>query len=69
VKSVKIKNISNLEYSIAGIYIKDFINKRFCIFDFEATGPNQEEDYITQVGAIIVDGYKIREELTFCSLV
>ncbi|GIO63726.1 3'-5' exonuclease [Paenibacillus cineris] len=66
---MKFIHSSNEKYTISGISVKDMTKQRYCVFDFEATGPDPNEDCITQIGAVIVDSLKIREELTFCSLV
>jgi DNA polymerase III alpha subunit (gram-positive type) len=42
---------------------------RYIVFDLEATGPNEAEDNITQMGAIVVDETGPREDLTFVSYV
>ncbi|MFS0870390.1 PolC-type DNA polymerase III [Paenibacillus xylanilyticus] len=42
---------------------------KFCIFDFEATGPNEQEDQITQIGAIILEGETGRVKSKFKKLV
>lgn len=52
---MKLEFISDTHYEVSGIQIKDFSHKRFCIFDFEATGINHDEEYITQIGAVIFE--------------
>ncbi|MBP2898939.1 3'-5' exonuclease, partial [Escherichia coli] len=52
---MKIENISEHEYSLADINIKNLQGQKYCVFDLEATGPNENEDYITQIGAILID--------------
>lgn len=52
---MKITEITDLEYTISDLEITEFMNKQYCIFDFEATGPSPSQDYITQIGACIFD--------------
>lgn len=66
---MKIINISETEYSIEGVCISDLLSKRYCIFDLEATGPNQEEEHITQMGAVIIENNQINIKKAFNSLV
>jgi DNA polymerase III subunit epsilon len=62
---LKITHISHEQYQITELYY----DKRYCIFDLEATGPNQEEDSITQIGALLVECVSGVIERTFNSLV
>ena len=62
---MKIDFISDTEYLVSGVHIKDFANERFCIFDFEATGINHEVDNITQIGAVFFEGNSILTDKTF----
>jgi len=41
--------------------------RKFCVFDFEATGPDQLNDFITQIGAVILgpDGSVVEQYKTF----
>jgi len=59
--NMKIEVISDTHYSVSGVYIDDFLNQRFCVFDFEATGINHDEEYITQIGAVIVENNAIKK--------
>ncbi|MGG3307800.1 3'-5' exonuclease [Paenibacillus lautus] len=65
---MKIVNISENEYSLTDINIKDIHRQKYCVFDLEATGPNENEDNITQIGAILIDSSG-RIEKTFDTLV
>ncbi|PWV87631.1 DNA polymerase-3 subunit epsilon [Paenibacillus cellulosilyticus] len=62
---MEMKFISNTEYIISGVNIKDIEKQRFCIFDFESTGINHETEYITQIGAVIIENGCILENKTF----
>ncbi|WP_153047488.1 3'-5' exonuclease [Paenibacillus sp. EZ-K15] len=66
--SMKIVNISENEYSLTDINIKDIHRQKYCVFDLEATGPNENEDNITQIGAILIDSSG-RIEKTFDTLI
>ena len=57
--------ISDTEYLVSGVTLKDIQNQRYCVFDFEATGIDHESEYITQIGAVLIEGNKILEEKTF----
>jgi len=52
---MKITELSDKEYAITDLVLDDIYNKRYCVFDFEATGPDQLNDYITQIGAVIIN--------------
>ena len=62
---MKLKFISDTEYTVSGVQIKDFSQQRFCIFDFEATGINHEEEYITQIGAVLFENNAIQYDKTY----
>jgi DNA polymerase-3 subunit epsilon len=64
---MKLEFISDTHYNVSGVQIKDFSHRRFCIFDFEATGINHDEEYITQIGAVIFDS--IHSEKTFSTYI
>ncbi|MBP1995778.1 3'-5' exonuclease [Paenibacillus eucommiae] len=66
---MEISNLSDTEYSVTGISLSDIFNRNYCVFDFEATGANQDEEHITQIGAVIVENNQILLEKTFNSLV
>lgn len=58
--------ITDTEYLVSGVTLKDIQNhQRYCVFDFEATGIDHESEYITQIGAVLIEGNKILEEKTF----
>lgn len=57
--------ISDTEYLVSGVTLEDIQNQRYCVFDFEATGIDHESEYITQIGAVLIEGNKILEEKTF----
>ncbi|CAG7655820.1 PolC-type DNA polymerase III [Paenibacillus allorhizosphaerae] len=61
--------ISDTEYTVSGLHIENVLARRYCIFDFEATGPNQEEDHITQIGAKIIEPGGVESGRTFTTLV
>ncbi|MCM3625747.1 3'-5' exonuclease [Paenibacillus glycanilyticus] len=66
---MKIINISDTEYSIEGLSVSHLLSKRYCAFDLEATGPNQDEEHITQMGAVIIENNQIVINKSFNSLV
>ncbi|MDB5054991.1 MAG: polymerase epsilon subunit-like 3-5 exonuclease [Bacilli bacterium] len=66
---MEIKNISDFDYIVSGISIRDIEKQRFCVFDFESTGINHETEYITQIGAIIIENNCIQETKTFNSYI
>jgi len=43
--------------------------RRYCVFDLEATGPDPDHDFITQIGAVIIENGAIQEHQTFETLV
>lgn len=53
--SLKIDMVSETEYIVSELIIENIPTQRFCIFDLEATGPNEEEDQIIQIGALILN--------------
>jgi DNA polymerase III subunit epsilon len=60
-KNMKIEMISHTHYLVSGVHIEDFLNQRYCVFDFEATGINHDEEYITQIGAVIIENKAIQK--------
>ncbi|XEC96549.1 PolC-type DNA polymerase III [Paenibacillus tarimensis] len=66
---MKMQFISDTDYTVSGVHIKDFSRQRYCIFDFEATGINHEEEYITQVGAVIFENNIIQRDKSFCTYI
>jgi DNA polymerase-3 subunit epsilon len=66
---MEIKNISDFDYIVSGISIRNIEKQRFCVFDFESTGINHETEYITQIGAIIIENNCIQEIKTFNSYI
>ncbi len=66
---MEIKIISDLEYAVSGVSIKDAATQRYCVFDFESTGINHETEYITQIGAVIIENGCIQEAKTFNSFI
>ncbi|WNQ12170.1 3'-5' exonuclease [Paenibacillus aurantius] len=53
---MKITHLSDSDYSIEGLILDELGSRRFCVFDLEATGPDPDEDFITQIGAVCLDG-------------
>ena len=66
---MKISYLSNDEYIVNGIYVQNLPNCRFCVFDFEGTGINFRTEYITQIGAVIIENNNILTSKSFNSLV
>jgi DNA polymerase-3 subunit epsilon len=61
---LEITLLSDKEYTVSDLLIKNIHTKRFCVFDFEATGINHETEHITQIGAVIVENNEIVESRT-----
>ncbi|QHW31219.1 3'-5' exonuclease [Paenibacillus rhizovicinus] len=61
--------ISDTEYAVSELFVDDFANQRYCVFDFEATGIIPETEHITQIGAVIVENGRIQESRSFNTLV
>jgi DNA polymerase-3 subunit epsilon len=66
---MKLDFISDTHYNVSGVRIKDYSRRRYCIFDFEATGINHEEEYITQIGAVLFENNIIQSEKTFSTYI
>jgi len=49
---LRIRHVSDTEYEIAGLVIERLHERRFCVFDLEATGPDPDRDHVTQIGAV-----------------
>ncbi|CAG7644734.1 3'-5' exonuclease DinG [Paenibacillus solanacearum] len=64
-----IRYLSEAEYTVSGLTIDNLSAQRFCIFDFEATGPDSGEDYITQIGAILIEPDGTTSERAFTTVV
>lgn len=64
---MNITYLSKEEYLVQGICVENVHDQLFCIFDFEGTGIDIETEYITQIGAVIVQHGQIKRK--FCSLV
>ncbi|UNK16985.1 3'-5' exonuclease [Paenibacillus sp. N3/727] len=62
---MEIRFISDTEYTVSGVHIKDAVKQRYCVFDFESTGINHETEHITQIGAVIIENNCIQESKTF----
>nr|WP_225445709.1 exonuclease domain-containing protein [Paenibacillus arenosi] len=61
--------ISDTDYTVAGVSIINFRAQRYCVFDFEATGIHHETEYITQIGAVIIENNQILHKKTFTTYV
>lgn len=46
---MKIDLISDEAYAVSGIRVEHIAGRKFCVFDVEATGPDEKEDCITQI--------------------
>ncbi|MGO4273506.1 PolC-type DNA polymerase III [Paenibacillus sp. TAF58] len=66
---MEIRIISDTEYTISGVLIKDAAKQRYCVFDFESTGINHETEHITQIGAVIIENGCIQETKYFNSFI
>lgn len=69
VSILEVQNISDTEYVVSGVSIKNIAKQRFCVFDFEATGINHETEHITQIGAVIIENGVILEHKAFNSYI
>lgn len=54
---------------VTDIHVPNVCGTKYCVFDFEATGIDHESEYITQIGAVIVDNMQIMQRNTFDCLV
>lgn len=52
---MKITLLSHEEYAVEDICITNLLGNRYCIFDFEGTGIIHQTEFITQIGALIVE--------------
>lgn len=66
---MRIEHISDAEYEISGLVVERLHERRFCVFDLEATGPDQNRDHITQIGAVNVSGSGKIDTQPFVALV
>lgn len=66
---MNIDMISKMEYIISGLITESLPTQKFCVFDLEATGPNEEEDQIVQIGALLINWRTGEIEKTFETLV
>jgi DNA polymerase-3 subunit alpha (Gram-positive type) len=46
-------------------FYKELSQLKFCVFDLETTGGNQERDYIIEIGIVLIDNLKITKEKNF----
>ncbi len=63
---MRIKNLSDSEYVITDFILQEIDKRRFCVFDCEATGPDEMNDQIIQIGAVILgeNGSVIEQYMT-----
>lgn len=61
--------LSEEEYELRDITVRDLLNKQFCVFDFEGTGIDVDLDFITQIGAIKIINNTIQEGEYFSTLI
>ena len=66
---MEIKYISSTAYVVSGVHLRNLNLRRYCVFDLEATGPDPDHDFITQIGAVIIENGAIQEHQTFETLV
>ncbi|MBD0384871.1 3'-5' exonuclease [Paenibacillus sedimenti] len=52
---MKISYLSKDKYEVEGIYIPNLLSNKYCVFDFEGTGINFRTEFITQIGAVIIE--------------
>lgn len=52
---MNIDMISKTVYVISGLITESLQTQKFCVFDLEATGPNEKEDQIIQIGALLIN--------------
>lgn len=51
---MRLSHFSDREYIITDFTLRDILNRKYCVFDLEATGPDHLNDCITQIGAVIL---------------
>ncbi|MCR2806912.1 3'-5' exonuclease [Paenibacillus soyae] len=51
---MKLIDHSESEYVITDFILEELDKRQYCVFDFEATGPDPVKDSITQIGAVIL---------------
>lgn len=66
---MRIEQVSDAEYEISGLIVERLHERRFCVFDLEATGPDATRGHITQIGAVRMGGNGGPEPRTFATLV
>ena len=66
---MKIFNETKERYAIKDLEINDLSRRKYCVFDLEATGLDYNNEYITQIGAVIVENGKIDYANVFNMLV
>lgn len=64
-----IQMISDLEYTVKGIRVPNWNNQKYCVFDLEATGIEQDTAHITQIGAVIIENGGVISKNTFNTFV
>lgn len=68
-KEMRIEFTTADTYELSGFVFQKFAGKRYVVFDVEATGPDQNADSVTQIGAIVVDGHRMCMTASYMSLV
>ncbi|MBD3919856.1 3'-5' exonuclease [Paenibacillus sp. PR3] len=66
---MKIDMVSETEYIISEFMLENIRAQTYCVFDLEATGPNEEEDDVIQIGAVLLNGRSGEIEKTYETLV
>jgi len=66
---VRIEQVSDAEYEISGLIVERLHERRFCVFDLEATGPDATRGHITQIGAVRMGGNGEPDTRSFATLV
>ncbi|WP_028561758.1 3'-5' exonuclease [Paenibacillus pinihumi] len=56
-------------YTVQNIQLHDLAKRTYCVFDLEGTGPDENEDCITQIGAVMVVNGEIDHNRMFDTLV
>ncbi len=62
---MKIYNNTKTKYCINEISIRNLLKNRYCVFDLEATGLDYNNEYIIQIGAVMVENGKVNYDKTY----
>ncbi len=66
---LKLEELSDELYQVSDLLVERFSERRFWIFDLEATGLNTKKERVTQIAGILLDRGRIVEESAFTQFV